>query len=197
MCIELNPSTNFATMWTKLQSALSDPRFSDSEPRSTPWRPALMIPTSCSRNVQRAPAEKQIEVFVRSMEHHLGCKRIAFNLNEKWTATPPTGQLRSLDESVGHIYSAITISGLLHNGVDKFIADFAAAYASKSPEISELVRRRLDHGRNVSAATITEAVDAMQAFKTWSTNTLFDSFDQERGHLVNLPSKLRAPRLSR
>jgi hypothetical protein len=156
-----------------------------------------MVPHPAVGMSKWTPAEKQIEVFVRSMEHHLGCERIAFNLYEKWAATPPMGHPRSLDEAINHIYSAITTSGLLHNGVDQFIAEFATADAGKSPKISELVRRRLDHSRNVSVATTTEVVEAMQAFKTWSINTLFDSFRPRRGHLFDLPSKLRAPRLSR
>jgi hypothetical protein len=96
-------------------------------------------------------------------------------------------------KAVSHIYSAITTSSLLHNGVDKFIVDFAAANAGISPKICELVRRRLDHGRNVSAVTITEAVEAMQAFKTWSINTPFDSFDQDAATLLIFPQSCGRP----
>lgn len=138
-------------------------------------------------------AEKQIEAFVQSMEHHLGCERIAFNINEIWRATPPKGQPRSLDEAVGHIYSAITTSGALHNGVDKFIVDYAAANAGKRPRISELVKRRLDYGRTVSDTTITKALESMQAFSTWTINTLFGSYDQEATTLLVFPQSFGRP----
>jgi Asp-tRNA(Asn)/Glu-tRNA(Gln) amidotransferase A subunit family amidase len=142
---------------------------------------------------QWTPAEKQIEVFVQNVERHLQCGRIPFNVNEVWRATPPKGQPRSLDEAVGHIYSAITTSGALHNGVDKFIVDYAAANEGKEPSISELVKRRLEYGRTVSDHAITEALEAMQAFGQWTINTLFGSYDQEATTLLIFPQSCGRP----
>jgi Asp-tRNA(Asn)/Glu-tRNA(Gln) amidotransferase A subunit family amidase len=139
------------------------------------------------------PAEKQIEIFVRNMENHLNCDRIPFNINEIWAATPPKGQPRSLDEAVGPIYSAITTSGALHNGIDTFMADYAAANKGKQPSISPLVKRRLDYGRNVSDHAITEALEAMQAFGQWTVNTLFGSYNQEATTLLIFPQSCGRP----
>lgn len=138
-------------------------------------------------------AEKQIEIFVQNMEHHLGCERIAFNINEIWRATPPKGQPRSLDEAVGHIYSAITTSGALHNGIDKFLADYAAANSGEEPHISSLVKRRLNHGRTISEQHLTSALQAMQAFRQWTINTLFASYDQEATTLLIFPQTCARP----
>ena len=138
-------------------------------------------------------AEKQIEIFVQGMENHLNCERIAFNINEIWRATPPKGQPRSLDEAVGHVYSAITTSGALHNGVDKFIADYAAANDGRSPKISPLVQRRLEYGRSVTDQQVRESLEAMQAFSTWTINTIFGSYDQEATTLLIFPQSCGRP----
>lgn len=142
---------------------------------------------------QWTQAEKQVEVFVQNVERLLQCERIPFNVNELWRATPPKGQPRSLDEAVGHIYSAITTSGALHNGVDKFIADYMTANIGKEPSISPLVKRRFEYGRNVSDHSITEALESMQAFGQWTINTLFGSYDQEATTLLVFPQSCGRP----
>lgn len=138
-------------------------------------------------------AEKQIEGMLVSLESKLNCERIPFNINELWRATPPIGQPRSLDEAVGHIYSAITTASAIHGGLDKFISDFQTANDGASPKISELVSKRLDHGRSLEAAKLGEALEAMQAFRTWTETTLFGSYDQEATTLLVFPQSCGRP----
>ncbi|KAI1630071.1 amidotransferase [Exophiala viscosa] len=138
-------------------------------------------------------AEKKIEGAVRELEVELNCERIAFNINELWRATPPIGQPRSLDESVGHIYSAITTASAVHGGIDKFIDDFGVANDGKAPKISEIVRRRLDHGRTVPAQKIADALEAMQAFRSWTETTLFGSYDQDATTILIFPQSCGRP----
>lgn len=138
-------------------------------------------------------AEKQIENVVLEMEAKLDCQRIAFNINELWRATPPLGQPRSLDEAVGHVYSAITTASAVHGGIDQFMADYAKANEGKSPPISELVRRRFDHGRSLPSKDITSALEAMQAFRTWAETTLFGSYDQEAITIMIFPQACGRP----
>ncbi|KAK5051431.1 hypothetical protein LTR84_003083 [Exophiala bonariae] len=138
-------------------------------------------------------AEKQIEGMLLQLESKLNCKRIPFNINELWRATPPLGQPRSLDEAVGHIYSAITTASAIHGGLDKFISDFQTANNGTSPKISELVSKRLDHGRSLKPAKLAEALEAMQAFRTWTETTLFSSYDQEATTLLVFPQSCGRP----
>ena len=92
-------------------------------------------------------AEEQIEVMLKNLESRFDCERIPFNINELWRATPPIGQPRSLDQSVGHIYSAITTASAVAGGLDKFINTYKAKHNGKPPKISDLVNRRLAPGR--------------------------------------------------
>lgn len=132
-------------------------------------------------------AEKEIEQTVVQMERLLNCKRIPFNINELWRATPVIGQPRSLDEAVGHIYSALTTSGALHSGIDQFIEDFKQANDGREPPMSEIVKARLDYGRSVTAEAIANALEATQAFREWTENTLFGSYDQDSTTLLIFP----------
>ncbi|EXJ86197.1 hypothetical protein A1O1_06567 [Capronia coronata CBS 617.96] len=138
-------------------------------------------------------AEKQIESIVRKLEAKLDCERIPFNLNELWRATPPIGQPRSLDEAAGHIYSTITTASAVHGGLDEFIHDYSTANNGRPPNISELVSRRLEYGRSVSAETISTALEAMQAFRTWTDTTLFGSYDQNATTLLIFPQSCGRP----
>lgn len=138
-------------------------------------------------------AEKQIEVMLQNFESHFDCERIPFNINELWRATPPIGQPRSLDESVGHIYSAITTASAVAGGLDEFITEYQTEHGGKAPTISDLVSRRLNHGRKVSTEQITDAVDAMQAFKLWVETTLFGSYDQDATTLLIFPQSCGRP----
>ncbi|KEF57186.1 uncharacterized protein A1O9_07376 [Exophiala aquamarina CBS 119918] len=117
-------------------------------------------------------AEKQIEGMLLNLESKLNCERIAFNINELWRATPPIGQPRSLDEAVGHIYSAVTTASAIHGGLDKFISEFQTANDGAAPKMSELVSRRLDHARPLKPVQIAAALQAMQAFRSWTQTTL-------------------------
>lgn len=138
-------------------------------------------------------AEKKIEGAVRELEAELNCERIAFNINELWRATPPIGQPRSLDEAVGHIYSAITTASAVHGGIDKFIDDFVAANDGKTPRMSDVVRRRLDHGRGVPAQKIADALEATEAFRNWTETTLFGSYDQDATTILIFPQSCGRP----
>lgn len=138
-------------------------------------------------------AEKQIEGMLVTLESTLNCERIPFNINELWRATPPIGQPRSLDEAVGHIYSALTTASAIHGGLDIFISDFRTANNGASPKISELVSKRLDHGRSLKPAKLAEALEAMQAFRTWTETTLFGSYDQEATTLLVFPQSCGRP----
>ena len=138
-------------------------------------------------------AEKQIENVVLEIEAKLDCQRIAFNINELWRATPPVGQPRSLDDAVGHVYSAITTASAVHGGIDQFMAEYTKINDGRLPPISDLVRRRLDHGRNLPDKTITLALEAMQAFRTWTETTLFGSYDQEAITVIIFPQACGRP----
>jgi len=138
-------------------------------------------------------AEKKIEAVVRNLERELDCERISFNLNELWRATPPVGQPRSLDEAVGHIYSAITTASAVHGSLHKFFDDYAAANAGNAPMISDIVQRRLNHGRALPARTLAAALEAMQAFRSWTETTLFGSYDQDATTLLIFPQTCGRP----
>ena len=138
-------------------------------------------------------AEKQIEAMLMNMESQFNCERIPFNINELWRATPPIGQSRSLDESVGHIYSAITTASAVAGGLDQFIHDHRAKFDGKDPRISDLVSRRLDHGRNVATEEISDALKAMQAFSAWIETTLFGSYDQDATTILIFPQSCGRP----
>ncbi|EHY56091.1 hypothetical protein HRR83_006537 [Exophiala dermatitidis] len=132
-------------------------------------------------------AEKQIEAVMRKLEITLDCERIPFNLNELWEATPPIGQPRSLDQAAGHIYSTITTASAVHGCLDDFIHDYSAKNDGRPPRISELVSRRLEHGRSASAERISDALKAMQSFRTWTESTIFGSYDQNATTLLIFP----------
>jgi Asp-tRNA(Asn)/Glu-tRNA(Gln) amidotransferase A subunit family amidase len=138
-------------------------------------------------------AEKQIEAMLLSLESKLNCKRIAFNIDELWRATPPIGQPRSLDESVGDVYSTITTASAIHGWLDKFISDFQTVNNDALPKISELVSKRLDHGRSLTPVQFAEGLEAMQAFRTWTETTLFGSYDQEATTLLVFPQSCGRP----
>jgi Asp-tRNA(Asn)/Glu-tRNA(Gln) amidotransferase A subunit family amidase len=138
-------------------------------------------------------AEKQIESMVQQFECQFECERISFNIDELWRATPPIGQPRSLDESVGHIYSTITTASAVARGLDDFISTYQAVHGGQAPRISELVSRRLEHGRRVSMDEIANAVEAMRAFKLWVETTLFGSYDQEATTVLIFPQSWGQP----
>ena len=138
-------------------------------------------------------SEKRIDGAVCGLERQLNCDRISFNINGLWRATPPIGQPRSLDEAVGHIYSAITSSSALHTGIDDFIRDFTTKHEGAKPNISPLVQRRLEYGRTVSKDNIGTAIESMQAFTEWTLNTIFGSYDQEATTLLIFPQSCGRP----
>lgn len=138
-------------------------------------------------------AEKKIEAVVTDMERQLNCERISFNINELWRATPPVGQPRSLDEAVGHIYSAITTASAVHGTLGEFFDDYAAANHGNAPDISDIVQRRLNHGRNLAAHRLAGALEAMQAFRRWTETTLFGSYDQDATTLLIFPQTCGRP----
>ncbi|OCT52008.1 glutamyl-tRNA (Gln) amidotransferase [Cladophialophora carrionii] len=137
-------------------------------------------------------AEKQIDATLREFETHFDCERIPFNINDLWRATPPIGQSRSLDESVGPIYSAVTTASAVACGLDQFINEYRAKHG-KPPKMSNLVSRRLDHGRNVRAEDLSNALQAMQAFKLWVETTLLGSYDQDATTLLIFPQSCGRP----
>ncbi|KIW13001.1 hypothetical protein PV08_08188 [Exophiala spinifera] len=141
----------------------------------------------------RTEAEKRIESVVQDLETLLKGERIAFNINELWHATPPIGQPRSLDEAVGHIYSAITTASAYHGGLDKFIQGYVDTHGGAMPKMSEVVRRRLEHGRALPPHKIAEALEAMQAFRKWTETTLFGSYDQDATTLLIFPQSCGRP----
>ncbi|KIW31595.1 uncharacterized protein PV07_03225 [Cladophialophora immunda] len=138
-------------------------------------------------------AEKQIETMLSRLECHLDCERVFFDIDELWRATPPIGQPRSLDQAVGHVYSTITTASAVGGGIDQFFGKYEANNNGQPPKVSDLVNRRLDHGRNVSTEKITGALEAMQAFKLWVETTLFGSYDQDAITLLVFPQSLGRP----
>ncbi|KIW82433.1 hypothetical protein Z517_05460 [Fonsecaea pedrosoi CBS 271.37] len=138
-------------------------------------------------------AEKQIESVLTRLEFHLDCERVSFDIDELWRATPPVGQPRSLDQAVGHIYSAITTASAVVGGINQFFDKHRANNNEQSPKVSDLVNRRLEYGRNVSAEAITDALEAMQAFKLWVETTFFGSYDQDAITLLVFPQSRGLP----
>ncbi|KAH0843071.1 glutamyl-tRNA (Gln) amidotransferase [Fonsecaea pedrosoi] len=138
-------------------------------------------------------AEKQIESVLTRLEFHLDCERVSFDIDELWRATPPVGQPRSLDQAVGHVYSAITTASAVVGGINQFFDKHRANNNGQSPKVSDLVNRRFEYGRNVSAETITDALEAMQAFKLWVETTLFGSYDQDAITLLVFPQSRGLP----
>ena len=138
-------------------------------------------------------AEKQIDITITQLESALDCERIPFNINELWRIIPPLGQSKSLDEATGHIYSTITTSSAVHTCIDKFILDYAATHNGARPRISELVQRRLQHGRGVSKKNFAKALKSMQTFAQWTETTLFGSYDQEAMTLLVFPQNCGRP----
>ncbi|KAK5091739.1 hypothetical protein LTR05_001924 [Lithohypha guttulata] len=138
-------------------------------------------------------AEKRIEQTVLNMEKLLDCKRIPFNINELWRATPVIGQPKSLDEAVGHVYSAITTSSALHTGIDEFVATYKQNKGGEEPPMAAIVRARLEYGRKVTPEAIASALEATQAFREWTENTLFGSYDREATTLLIFPQTCGRP----
>ena len=138
-------------------------------------------------------AEKQIEQTVTAMEKLLDCKRIPFNINELWEATPVIGQSKNLDEAVGSIYSTITTSSALINGINDFIAKYKKNHNGQDPPVSDVVNARLSHGRTVTPDDVAKALDSAQAFKEWTENTLFGSYDQDATTLLIFPQTCGRP----
>ncbi len=138
-------------------------------------------------------AEKQIDMTITRVESALECERIPFNINELWRIIPPLGQSKSLDEATGHIYSTITTSSAVHTCLDKFILDYAATHDGAYPKISDLVQRRLKHGRRISKKEFAKALESMQAFAQWTETTLFGSYDQEAMTLLVFPQNCGRP----
>ncbi|OAP54478.1 hypothetical protein AYL99_11579 [Fonsecaea erecta] len=138
-------------------------------------------------------AEKQIETMLTRLESHLNCDRVFFDIDELWRATPPIGQPRSLDQAVGHIYSAITTASAVAGGIDQFVDQYRANNNGQPPKVSDLVHRRLEHGRHLSTESIADALEAMQAFKLWVETTLFGSYDQDAVTLLIFPQSRGHP----
>lgn len=61
------------------------------------------------------------------------------------------------------------------------------------PKISELVSKRLDCGRSLKPGILAEALEAVQAFRTWTDTTLFGSYDQEASSLLVFPQPCGMP----
>lgn len=138
-------------------------------------------------------AEEQMEAVVCQVERVLDCKRIAFNIYDVWAATPPKGQPRSLDEATGRIYGDITTSSACATGVDKFIADYAAANNGEKPPMSDIVKQRLDYGRTLPNDDIAAALEATEAFRRWMEVTFFTSFDADTTTIMMFPQSCGQP----
>lgn len=138
-------------------------------------------------------AEKHLENTVMKLENLLGCKRIPFNINELWRATPVLGQPRSLDEATGEIYQVITTSSAIHTGIDEFVVKYKSEHDGKEPLMSDIVRQRLEYGRQVKPEQVTKAAEAMEAFREWTMNTLFGSYDQDATTIMVFPQTCGIP----
>ena len=138
-------------------------------------------------------ADKVTEAFVQNLEAQLECKRIPVNIYELWQATPPKGQPRSLDLSVGSIYSALTTYSAWHTSVNQFMVDYADRNHGKVPQICDLVRRRLEFGSTVTPSTIANALDAMQAFTRWMEDFVLGAFGTDSTTLLIFPQSCGAP----
>ena len=138
-------------------------------------------------------AEQKIELTIRNLESHSSCDRIPFNIDDLWRATPPIGQPRSLDESVGAIYSTLTTASFAPTILTDFTHRHQSNHAGASPQICPLVRRRLTHGHTLPATTITSALQSMAAFRLWVTSVLFGSYDQSATTILIFPQSHGRP----
>jgi Asp-tRNA(Asn)/Glu-tRNA(Gln) amidotransferase A subunit family amidase len=139
-------------------------------------------------------AEKQLETFVRELEHSLACSRTPFNLDELWRAIKPRGQPSSLDRATGHIYSALVSYSAIHSGgINTFITDYTSSHAGAAPQISPIVKQRHDYGRSLQPPEIAKHLDSMQVFATWVENVLFGPADEEAITLLIFPQCFGVP----
>ncbi len=153
------------------------------------WFPNPLADTS-----KLTAAEKKIEAFVLQLEQHLSCEREAFNLDELWRAMKPRGQPDSLDDATGHIYSALVSYSALHEGgIDRFLAAYASSHQGSAPEISAIVRKRLEYGRSLTRRDMARHLDAMAVFAHWVENVLFGPPDEEAITLLVFPQSFGRP----
>lgn len=82
-------------------------------------------------------------------------------------------QPQSLDGAVGPVYSTITTASAGHGELDKFIQEYSFANNGGTPRIPSLVGRRQDHGRDLLNGKVSEVLEAMQAFRTWTETNIF------------------------
>ncbi len=139
-------------------------------------------------------AEKKIEAFVQQLEHHLSCERVPFNLDELWRAMKPRGQPDTLDDATGHIYSALVSYSALHEGgINRFLDSYASAHNGSAPEISPIVRKRIEYGRSLTRADMAKHHDSMAVFAHWVENVLFGPPDEEAITLLVFPQSFGLP----
>ena len=156
--------------------------------------PCRWFPNPLEHPAQLTEAEKQMETFVKELEHYLECSRSPFNLDELWCATKPRGQPDTLDEATGHIYSALVSYCSVHEGgINAFVADYAASHDGQKPQISEIVKKRHDYGRSLHLAAIAKHLESMQVFAHWVENVLFGSPDEEAITLLIFPQSFGVP----
>jgi Asp-tRNA(Asn)/Glu-tRNA(Gln) amidotransferase A subunit family amidase len=161
----------------------------EDQPNEHLWFPNPQSDPNCLTE-----AEKQLESFVQSLEHHLNCTRTPFNLASLWRALKPRGSSDSLDAATGHIYSAVVSYSAVHTGgLNTFITDYTAAHNNQPPAITPIVNQRITYGNSIPAHQITHHLTQKQAFTTWVENVLFGPPPEEQITLLIFPQSLGIP----
>ena len=140
-----------------------------------------------------APADKQTEAFITSLESRLSTKRIPFNLDNLWRTTRPRGQPSTLDEAVGPIYSTLTSYSAFHTSYSQFLKDYAAANSGASPAVCPIVKARLEHGCTMTEDRVAASLLAMRTFTQWVGNILFGPFEEEAIAIMVFPQSFGVP----
>ncbi|KAI9887011.1 MAG: hypothetical protein M1823_001155 [Watsoniomyces obsoletus] len=124
-------------------------------------------------------AEQAMERVVQALEAHLGCQRHPFNLDDFWRQTRPENQPDSLDAATGSIYSIMTTYSAVHEGMPKFLFDYAAQNDGRQPFFDPVMAGRLEYGRKQTRSAYDEAVKGQEMFTKWVEEALFATNDDK------------------
>ena len=140
-----------------------------------------------------ADVESQFEGFIRQLEAYIHSRRHAFNIDDLWRETRPSGQSDSLDMATGHIYTVLSTYTCVRETIDPFIADFQAANHGRYPFIDPIVKARQTHGRRISTAEYEAAVQSAEMFSKWINESLFATSDEDELTLLIFPQSWGRP----
>ena len=140
-----------------------------------------------------AGVEDLFENVIQKLESHLKCTRSAFNLDDLWRQTRPTGQDESLDKATGGIYTVLTNYSCVQKTIDPFIVDFKAANNGRAPFIDSIVKARQDHGRSITTLQHETAVQSAKVFSQWFRETILVKSSENEFPLLIFPQSWGSP----